>query len=396
MKALCCFLFLSLLFIIPLNNAFAAAITRRHLGQTKLTDLQFDVNFTIELDARLIFPNLRLKKAYCALQEWKKVIFSDPGGMIKNWEGVDVCSYNGVFCENAPDSPNVMTVAGIDLNHGDIAGQLVPHMGLLTDLSIFHINSNRFSGIIPNSFSRLTILHEFDISNNRFVGPFPSVVLEMPNLKYLDIRFNNFEGALPSQLFDKDLDAIFLNNNQFSSNIPENIGNSNASVIVFADNGFKGCIPESIGHMTHLDEVIFANNQLSGCVPNGFGLLKNIKVLDLSKNNFVGTIPEGFQNLKCVEMIDIRQNQLIGTVVDCVCTLPSLLNFTFSDNYFDGLEPRCENPVKPELVFDNRLNCIPKKPDQRDENMCLPVVNRQIDCDSFGCTSPESDEEGQG
>ncbi|KAI3804976.1 hypothetical protein L1987_26914 [Smallanthus sonchifolius] len=264
MKALCCFLLLFSLFSIissrslslSLNNAFAAAITRRHLGQTKETDPQSDV-LEIHVDARLNFPNPRLKNAYCALQEWKKVIYSDPENMIKNWEGIDVCSYNGVFCAKAPDDPNMMTVAGIDLNHGDIAGQLVPHLGLLTDLSIFH-------------------------------------------------------------------------------------------------------------------------------------------VLDLSKNNFVGTIPEGFGNLKCVEMIDVRKNELIGTVVDDVCTLPNLLSFMFSDNYFNGLEKKCEKAVKPDLVLDYRENCLPDKPYQKTEKKCLPVVNRPIDCESIGCKSPiDSDEESK-
>ncbi|GKD49128.1 pollen-specific leucine-rich repeat extensin-like protein 3, partial [Tanacetum coccineum] len=327
MKALCCFLFLSFLSIsssrslsLPLNNALA---TRRHLAQTKEDDQKtriFDFSFDFHIDARFHFPNPRLRQAYAALQEWKKFIFSDPGNMLSNWEGDDVCSYNGIFCEKAPDNPNVLTVAGIDLNHGDIAGQLVPHLGLLTDLSVFHINSNRFCGIVPESFSRLAILHEFDISNNRFVGPFPNVVLEMAKLKYLDIRYNNFEGALPSKLFDKDLDAIFLNDNRFSSNIPENIGNSNASVIVLADNGFTGCIPQSMGRMTHLDEVIFANNQLTGCVPEALGSLENITVLDLSRNKFVGKIPQGFEGLKGAEMIDIAHNELIGTVVESICT----------------------------------------------------------------------------
>ncbi|KAI3704045.1 hypothetical protein L1987_74251 [Smallanthus sonchifolius] len=244
MKALCCFLFLSILSIISsrsLNNAFAAAITRRHLGQTKEIEPLTDFNFDIEINARLIFPNLRLKKAYFALQEWKKVILSDPENMIRNWEGVDVCSYNGVFCEKAPDDSSLMTVAGIDLNHGDIAGQLVPHLGLLTDLSIFHINSNRFCG--------------------------------------------------------------------------------------------------------------------------------------------------------GVEMIDVGHNELIGTVVDVICTLPKLLNFTFSDNYFNGLEEKC---VKPEVVFYYRQNCLPEKPDQKDENKCLPMVNREIDCESVGCEETiHSDEESK-
>ncbi|KAK9074030.1 hypothetical protein SSX86_006625 [Deinandra increscens subsp. villosa] len=388
MKALGFILFLSITSIISsrsLNNAFTAAITRRPLVRTKDAKPLIDFNFEFGINARLIFPNFRLKKAYFALQEWKKLIISDPENMINNWDGVDVCSYNGVFCEKAPDDPNLKTVAGIDLNHGNIEGQLAPHLGLLTDLSVFHINTNRFSGNIPSSFSSLAILNEFDISNNQFSGPFPSVVLNIPRLKYLDIRFNNFEGVLPPQLFDKDLDAIFLNHNRFSSTIPENIGHSKASVIVFADNAFKGCIPKSIGQMSNLDEVIFANNELSGCVPEELGMLENTKVLDLSNNKFVGRIPERFGNLKGVEMIDVGHNELIGTVMEVICTLPKLVNFTFSDNYFDGLEGKCEKPVKPGLVFDCRQNCLPDKPDQKDKNRCLPMVNRLIDCKSVGC-----------
>ncbi|KAD4179147.1 hypothetical protein R6Q59_022710 [Mikania micrantha] len=403
MKALCCFLLLSLFTIASsrslsdsLKSAFASTFTSHNIVKTKETDPDQPDDVEINVDARLNFPNPRLKKAYYALQEWKKVIHSDPDKMLQNWEGIDVCSYNGVFCAKAPDDPTLMTVAGIDLNHCDIAGQLVPHLGLLTDLGIFHINSNRFCGIIPNSFSNLKILHEFDISNNRFVGPFPNVVLQMHKLKYLDIRYNNFEGVLPPQLFDMNLDAIFLNHNRFCSVIPENIGNSSASVIVLANNDFKGCIPKTIGQMSRLDEVIFADNELSGCLPDEFGLLEKITVLDLSKNNFVGTIPESFGKLKCVEMIDVRKNELIGTVVEGVCTLPKLLNFTFSGNYFNGLDAKCENPVKPEIVLDYRENCLPEKSDQRSEKKCSPVVNRPIDCESVGCKKMvDSDEESK-
>lgn len=83
-------------------------------------------------------------------------------------------------------------------------------------------------------------MHELDVSNNRFVGPFPTVVLEMHNLKFLDLRFNNFEGELPPELFDMNLDALFLNDNLFSSHIPENLGNSPVSVLVLANNKIKG------------------------------------------------------------------------------------------------------------------------------------------------------------
>nr|POE68583.1 leucine-rich repeat extensin-like protein 6 [Quercus suber] len=135
-------------------------------------------------------PNPRLLKAYTALQAWKHSITSDPKNSTLNWCGPNVCNYTGVTCAPAPDDPHVITVAGIDLNHADIAGTLPEELGLLTDLAFFHINSNRFYGTIPDCFRYLHLLHELDISNNQFSGPFPSVVLYIPSLIFLDIRFN--------------------------------------------------------------------------------------------------------------------------------------------------------------------------------------------------------------
>ncbi|KAJ9551845.1 hypothetical protein OSB04_015890 [Centaurea solstitialis] len=394
MKGLCCYLFLSLSIFsffsltFSLNKAFAAAITRRHLGLPEdpnpnpnpNPDPDPEFTFEFQIDARLTFPNLRLKMAYGVLQEWKKGISADPSNMLSNWEGEDVCSYNGVFCEKSPDDPNAMTVAGIDLNHGEIAGNLGPHIGMLGDLSLFHINSNRFNGTIPKILSKFKILTELDLSNNGFTGQFPNNVLELPKLKYLDLRFNNLEGPLPPQLFDKDLDAIFLNNNKFSGPLPENIGNSKASVIVLSNNRFKGCIPKSIGQMKGLEELILSNNEFSGCLPEELGLLENLTVLDFSNNQLVGTLPVALDRLKQLEKLDVGRNQLIGKVLDCICSLPKLLNFSITDNYFDCLEPACEKPVKAELVIDNKENCMPDKPDQKTVDKCSPVVNRPIDC----------------
>ncbi|KAL0338820.1 UNVERIFIED_CONTAM: Leucine-rich repeat extensin-like protein 2 [Sesamum angustifolium] len=171
----------------------------------------------------LSFENPSLRQAYIALQAWKKAIFSDPFNFTANWTGSDVCSYGGVFCA-ASLSNSRQSGGGIDLNHADIAGYLPDELGLLTDLALFHINSNRFCGVVPNSFKKLKLLFELDLSNNRFVGGFPKVVLSLPSLKFLDLRFNEFEGGVPSQVFDKDLDALFLNDNRFQFGIPENLG----------------------------------------------------------------------------------------------------------------------------------------------------------------------------
>ncbi|GAB4828365.1 Leucine-rich repeat extensin-like protein 4 [Ancistrocladus abbreviatus] len=127
----------------------------------------------VTVDPSLVFENSKLRDAYIALQAWKQAIISDPLNLTANWVGSNVCKYTGVFCARAPYNRSIRTVAGIDLNHGDIAGFLPEELGLLTDVALFHINSNRFCGTVPRKFKNLKLLFELDLSNNRFAGKFP-------------------------------------------------------------------------------------------------------------------------------------------------------------------------------------------------------------------------------
>ncbi|KAK2996981.1 hypothetical protein RJ639_025355 [Escallonia herrerae] len=269
----------------------------------------------LALDPSLDFENPRIKNAYIALQAWKRATLSDPYNITTTWDGSNVCNYTGVFCSRALDNSLERTVSGIDLNHGDIAGYLPNELGLLYDIGLFHINSNRFCGKLPLSFLNFKILFELDLSNNRFAGKFPYVVLQMPKLKYLDIRYNEFEGTLPDELFEKDLDAIFINNNRFSSELPENIGNSPVSVIVLANNRFRGCVPASLGKMSRtLNEMVLTNIGFHSCLPSEIGLLTNLTVLDLSFNSIVGTLPESIGDMASLQLLNVAHNMFSGNV----------------------------------------------------------------------------------
>jgi len=95
--------------------------------------------------------------------------------------GVDVCNYEGIFCAKALDDPNLHVLGGIDLNHANITGHLPQELGFLTDLALFHINTNRFYGSVPTGFVNLGLLFELDLSNNRFTGLFPTtIILPLP------------------------------------------------------------------------------------------------------------------------------------------------------------------------------------------------------------------------
>ncbi|XP_072959104.1 leucine-rich repeat extensin-like protein 6 [Typha angustifolia] len=325
------------------------------------------------------YNNPRLKQAYVALVAWKRAIISDPGNFTGNWVGPDVCSYNGVFCAPSLDDPLVQTVAGVDLNGADLDGCLPVELGLLTDLSILHLNSNRFVNALPKTISNLTLLHELDVSNNHLTGQFPTAVLALPSLKYLDLRFNHFEGPLPQELFDKDLDALFLNNNRFSSCLPTNFGNSPASVVVLANNLLEGDIPCAIGKMENtLKEIILSNNSFTGCLPREIGSLKRATVLDVSLNSLVGGLPKSLEGLLKVERLNLDSNEFTGLVPESVCQRKNLLNFSLAYNYFSGEEPGCK--ARSRVEFEDWGNCMVGKKRQRSALDCESVVNKPVYC----------------
>ncbi|MCD7454641.1 hypothetical protein HAX54_025441 [Datura stramonium] len=129
-----------------------------------------------------------------------------------------MCNYTRVFRWPSIDEASELSVAGIDIN--DIA----------------------------------------DVSNNWVVGKFLDVVVQLPNLRFLDLRFNEFEGELPRQVFERNLDALFINNNIFSSKLPDSFGNSPVSIMAFADQ--QNCLRERPGQRSELDCQIFLSDEV--------------------------------------------------------------------------------------------------------------------------------------
>ncbi|CAD5312483.1 unnamed protein product [Arabidopsis thaliana] len=344
-------------------------------------DDESDLGSDIKVDKRLKFENPKLRQAYIALQSWKKAIFSDPFNFTANWNGSDVCSYNGIYCAPSPSYPKTRVVAGIDLNHADMAGYLASELGLLSDLALFHINSNRFCGEVPLTFNRMKLLYELDLSNNRFVGKFPKVVLSLPSLKFLDLRYNEFEGKIPSKLFDRELDAIFLNHNRFRFGIPKNMGNSPVSALVLADNNLGGCIPGSIGQMGKtLNELILSNDNLTGCLPPQIGNLKKVTVFDITSNRLQGPLPSSVGNMKSLEELHVANNAFTGVIPPSICQLSNLENFTYSSNYFSGRPPICAASLLADIVVNGTMNCITGLARQRSDKQCSSLLARPVDC----------------
>ena len=113
-----------------LSDAEASDIARRQMLSLREGNGELPDDFEFDIRVDVTFANERLRRAYAALQAWRRAIYSDPKNFTGGWAGADVCSYFGVTCAQALDDPRTTVVAGVDLNGGDIAGYLLEQSSL--------------------------------------------------------------------------------------------------------------------------------------------------------------------------------------------------------------------------------------------------------------------------
>ncbi|KAH6782238.1 Leucine-rich repeat family protein [Perilla frutescens var. frutescens] len=321
----------------------------------------------------LIFADERLAAVFPIIQKFKNLITSDPFNITSTWMGSDICNYRGFYCENPPDNQSATALASIDFNGFHLtAPSLDGFLDQLPDIALFHANSNNFGGAISPAIAALPYLYELDISNNNFTGPFPAAVLAMASLTFLDLRFNSFSGAVPPQLFGKDLDALFINNNLFISRLPDIVGRSSTHIfyLTLANNKFFGQIPGSIVRaLSNVSEILLLNNLLSGCLPYEVGLLKNAVVFDAGENRLTGPLPFSLGCMGNLEILNLAGNLFYGQVPEVVCSLEKVANLSLSGNYFTRVGPVCRRLMQ-NGILDVRRNCIRGLPLQRPAAEC--------------------------
>ncbi|THU56725.1 hypothetical protein C4D60_Mb11t20230 [Musa balbisiana] len=152
------------------------------LALSKKGDLLDNFDFGVVTDIAITNPCLH--RTYVALRAWKKALYYDPHNFIDNWVNLDVCGYHDIFYVAVPDDPSINIVVNVNLNEVDIVGYLPVELGLLIDVTLLHINFNRFCGIISQNISRLK-LHRLDASSDRFVGSFLDVAFACHHLSTL-------------------------------------------------------------------------------------------------------------------------------------------------------------------------------------------------------------------
>ncbi|USP79291.1 hypothetical protein yc1106_06565 [Curvularia clavata] len=256
-----------------------------------------------------------LIRDYATVSKFAKTV-SGPQTLLSNWTNSDICSWNGFFCAVNPDT-NDLSLASIDFNGFQMTGnlKLTGWIDKLADLALLHLNSNSFSGEIPD-FSQMQYLYELDLSNNKFSGAFPEKVFTAHGLTFLDLRYNRFTGAIPAQTFTTypQIEALFLNNNRFSGQIPASIAGFQGNYLSLANNQLSGPIPASLASAANLKELTALGNKFSGEIPQGLGALSQLEVFDVSNNRLTGAVPEDLCAIQTLKALVVSGNKISSTL----------------------------------------------------------------------------------
>ena len=111
-------------------------------------------------------------------------------------------------------------------------------------------------------------------------------------------------------------------------------------------------------------------------MPSNFGLLKNLIVFDESSNKLVGPLPNNIGQMIILEKLDAAHNMLISKTFQGICAFPNLDNFTYSYNFFTIEAPNFLALPRRSATFNNEINCIPSKYEQRKLHQCLASLSR--------------------
>jgi hypothetical protein len=103
-----------------------------------------------------------------------------------------------------------------------LKGEIPTYFGELTNVDVFRLDWNQFSGTIPVELCNLTNSRALMLDNNALTGPLPTTELSrLTKLIRFQVNNNQLTGEIPSQLGDMpSLRLAWLHLNQFAGAMP--------------------------------------------------------------------------------------------------------------------------------------------------------------------------------
>ncbi|KAL6196636.1 hypothetical protein ACLB2K_032250 [Fragaria x ananassa] len=133
----------------------------------------------------------------------------DPNNVLQSWDPTvpglnNPCGWVGVQCNTQ------YKVQTVNLIYNKLSGQLVPELGLLSDLEYLLLYGNMITGTIPAELGNLKQLYQINLRQNKLSGKIPSSVANLPMLHSADFSDNGalcweFQPAPPKFMGDYPL-----------------------------------------------------------------------------------------------------------------------------------------------------------------------------------------------
>jgi hypothetical protein len=173
------------------------------------------------------------------------------------------CMMQGVTCVGE-------SVTKINWTELRLVGNILPEIGLLTELTSLSLSRNSISGSIPSDIGNLQKLITLELMNNQFSGAIPKDIGRLKRLKSLVLSNNYLSGSIPDSLaLCTELKLLWLGGNRLSGSIPPDLELlNNLESLTLSDNQFSANISSCmINGMTSLASLDISNNpNLTGAI----------------------------------------------------------------------------------------------------------------------------------
>ncbi|XP_019154630.1 PREDICTED: receptor kinase-like protein Xa21 [Ipomoea nil] len=240
----------------------------------------------------------------------------------------------------------LQNIIGINLILNNLGGAIPSYISNCSKLEVLYLQSNSFSGPIPNSLGELEFLEVLKIFENRLTSESSSTgvnfMTSLANCRYLktlEISKNPLNIVLPSSFgnLSNSLELFLAFGCNIKGKISNEVGNlSSLMALELSLNELTGVVPRGIGGLNQLQKLNLGYNKLSGCLPNSICNLKYLDSLYLSKNQIWGSIPECMGNATSLREIYLPSNRLSFNIPSSIWKLKDLLKLDLSSNFLNG------------------------------------------------------------
>ncbi|XP_047944489.1 receptor like protein 26-like [Salvia hispanica] len=194
-------------------------------------------------------------------------------------------------------------------------------------MKIFHLNANKFSGLLPSTFSNDCRLVSINLGTNKLEGRLPRSLNNCQYLKGLDIGNNRIQDEFPFWMEGlPELRVLVLRSNKFGGNMSRPSSNKilfpMLQVLDVSNNELVGSLPQTyFKNFKAMTEAIgidydsfLANLEMKLTLKGQDQLLNRLletfTSIDLSSNRFSGIIPTSTEKLKILKYLNLSHKDI--------------------------------------------------------------------------------------